>query len=92
MTKEDFNLKYKDYLEEGFYGLSLSNPDAIKYLDKKFEILIKKPNFKYIQIKLKFNRVCFYANGLTREEIYEIENNLTKIYEIKGFNCRKTQL
>lgn len=86
MTKEDFNLKYKDYLEEGFYGLSLSNPDAIKYLDEKFETLIKKPNFKYSQIKLKFNSICFYANGLNDEEIFEIENNLTKIYEINKNN------
>jgi len=62
MTTEEFNEKYKDYLEEGHYGLDISYPSVIEYLDKVFQDLIKIPDFKYSQIKLKFNYSRFYTN------------------------------
>lgn len=62
MTVNEFNEKYKDYLEEGHYGLDLNNPNIIKYLDEIFEGLIKIPGFKYTQIKEKFGSSRFYTN------------------------------
>ena len=49
-TAEEFNIKYKDYLEIGHYGLDLDNPEAIEYLDNEFQEFIKIPNFSYSQI------------------------------------------
>ncbi len=80
MTSEEFNLKYKNYLEDGFYGLALNNEKAIQYLDEKFQEFVKRPDFKYSQIKSKFNSFCFYADGISAEEQYEIEDDLAKIY------------
>lgn len=73
--------KYKDYLEDRFTGLELSNEEVIEYLDKEFEELIKLPNFKYSQIKGKFNWFCFYCEGVSSEKRAEIENKIKEIYE-----------
>ena len=62
MTSEEFNEKYKDYLEEGHYGLALEEKNVIKYLDDVFKDLIKIPGFKYSQIKEKFGSSRFYTN------------------------------
>ena len=62
MTVSEFNEKYKEYLEEGHYGLDISTPSIIKYLDEMFQDLIKIPGFKYSQIKEKFNTSRFYTN------------------------------
>lgn len=61
-TTKEFNDKYADYLEERNYGLAIENPGVIKYLDQMFEGLIKIPGFKYSQIKVKYDMVCFYTN------------------------------
>lgn len=81
MTPEEFNEKYKDFLEEGHYGLTLSKPEAIEYLDREFEELIKIPGFQYSQIKSKWNYFCFYNEGVSAEKTVEIENRLKEIYE-----------
>jgi hypothetical protein len=81
LTAEDFNEKYKDYLEEGHYGLDLYKQEAIDYLDKEFQDFIKIPGFKYSQIKSKFNWFCFYNNGVSREKTMEVEKILKEIYE-----------
>lgn len=62
MTASEFNEKYKEYLEEGHYGLDISTPSIIKYLDEMFQDLIKIPGFKYSQIKEKFSTSRFYTN------------------------------
>lgn len=62
MTTNEFNQKYKEYLEEGHYGLDISIPTVINYMDEVFEGLTKIPGFKYTQIKLKFNMCRFYSN------------------------------
>jgi hypothetical protein len=81
MTQIEFNGKYGKYLEEGHYGLALDNPEVIEYLDKEYEELIKLPNFKYSQIKGKFNWFCFYCEGVSSEKRAEIENKIKEIYE-----------
>lgn len=80
-TTEQFNKKYKDYLEKGHYGLDLSKPEAIEYLDKEFQEFIKIPGFSYSQIKSKFNSFRFYNEGISLEKTNEIEQKLKEIYE-----------
>lgn len=81
-TAEEFNQKYKDYLEKGHYGLDLHKPEAIEYLDKEFQEFIKIPNFTYSQIKCKFGSFRFYNEGLSMEKTQEIEQKLKEIYAV----------
>jgi hypothetical protein len=61
MTTKEFNEKYKDYLEEGHYGLDINIPSVVEYLNNIFEYgLTFLPGFKYSQIKLKFGMARFY--------------------------------
>jgi hypothetical protein len=62
MTSDEFNIKYKDYLEEGHYGLDIDIPLVVKYLDEIFQGLIKIPGFQYSQIKSKYSSCRFYTN------------------------------
>lgn len=80
-TSKEFNEKYKDYLNENHYGLALDNSEVIKYLNDEFQELIKIPNFKYYQIKGKFNWFSFYAEGVSLEKRREIETKIKEIYE-----------
>jgi hypothetical protein len=93
MTSREFNQKYKDYLEEGHYGLDVNIPSVVEYLDSIFDNgLINIEGFKYQQIKLKFNMARFYfdtdlpnkleviiANGI-EEQI----NRLVKEYDLQN--------
>ena len=93
MTSREFNEKYKDYLEEGHYGLDVNIPSVVDYLDSIFSNgLINVGGFKYHQIKLKFNMARFYfisdlpntleviiANGI-EEQI----NRLVKEYDLQN--------
>jgi len=81
MTANEFNIKYKDYLEEGHYGLALGNEEAIKYLDNEFQEFIKIPGFSYSQIKSKFNNFCFYNEGVPSKKTIEVEQTLKEIYD-----------
>lgn len=78
MTIEQFNEKYKDFLEEGHYGLAVGEEKFMDYLDKKFQEFIKIPGFKYSQIKVKFGMGRFYCEGLSPEEVNEVENKITE--------------
>ena len=63
MTSFEFNKKYESYLEEGHYGLAINIPSVVEFLDEIFsKVLIHLPDFKYSQIKLKFNMCRFYSN------------------------------
>jgi len=79
MTSEEFNKKYSDFLEKDHYGLAINDPEFTKWLDKKFEEWTKRPNFNYSQIKAKFGTGRFYAEGVTLEEIYEVERCITNL-------------
>ncbi len=78
MNSSDFNKKYEKYLEEGHYGLAVNDTKFIQWLDNKFEEFIKRPGFKFSQIKIKFGMGRFYAEGLTSEEIVEVQNKITE--------------
>jgi hypothetical protein len=78
MTSFEFNEKYKDFLEEGHYGLAINIPEIVDYLDNKFQELIQVPGFKYSQIKLKFNMSRFYCQP--REiDSYEVEKEIDRL-------------
>lgn len=79
MTIDQFNDKWKDYLEEGHYGLAIKSPEVIEYLDKVFEDLTKIPNFSFAQIKTKFGFSCFYADGISLALRSTIELKLNSI-------------
>lgn len=79
MTDSEFNIKYKKYLEEGHYGLSIHKEEFANWLDSKFQEFIKKPGFSYSQIKTKFGTGRFYCEGLTSEEVTEVENKITEL-------------
>lgn len=80
MTANEFNTKYAAYLEKGHYGAEgFDDPEFLKWLDVKFQEFIKQPNFSYSQIKSKFNMGRFYAEGLTGEQISEVENKITEL-------------
>lgn len=78
MTSAEFNEKYKEYLEEGHYGLDIDILPVVTYLDNVFEDMVKLPNFKYSQIKLKFNTACFY-----------FDTDLKKIVTLLGIGIEK---
>lgn len=79
MTVEQFNKKYKNYLEEGHYGLSLGDDEFIEWLDGQFEKFITYPGFKFTQIKEKFGMGRFYCDGLPKELINEVEDKISKL-------------
>lgn len=85
MNSNEFNEKYKDYISEGFYGLGFDIPEVTEYLDKVMEDLITIPNFKILQIKLKFNMPRFYFETSWKNKHLEgalenkIENDINKL-------------
>ena len=80
MTAEEFNKKYSAYLEERFYGLDISHPEVVEYLDKEFEKEIgKNPAFQYSQIKMKFGSSRVYTtSGKSSEWETEIDRIFSK--------------
>ena len=83
MTCEEFNEHYKDYKEDGYYGLDFDIPNVTKFLDKIFQDLIQIPGFKYSQIKLKFNMARVYTTcGVTMNFLIEEKiNQIVKAYD-----------
>lgn len=79
MTTKEFNEKYGKYLEEGHYGLAIGEPQFVEWLDQKFQKFIIKPGFTYSQIKSKFGMGRFYCEGLTPQEINEVEQRINDL-------------
>lgn len=78
MTAEEFNKKYSAYLEERHYGLDISHPEVVEYLDKEFEREIEKnPVFQYSQIKMKFGSSRVYS---TSDKSSEWEDEIDRIF------------
>ena len=61
-TTTEFTTKYKDYLEEGHYGMSIDEPSILTYVDQIFNDLIKIPGFQFSQIKTKYGLARVYTN------------------------------
>ena len=79
MTPEQFDQKWKNHLEPGHYGLDITHPDVITYLDQKFTQLQEEfPNFQYSQIKLKFGQARVYMEP-PQIKTHEIEQDINQI-------------
>jgi hypothetical protein len=61
-TIDEFNKKYKDYIEEGHYGMGIGESSVLAYVDQIFNDLIKIPGFQFSQIKTKFGMARVYTN------------------------------
>lgn len=81
MTEQEFNTKYADYIEEGFLGLEVDIEPITQWLDGIMSVLIKIPEFKLKQIKLKFGMFRFYSNLHNLYFELMIENKLNDIYD-----------
>lgn len=93
-TSREFNDKYKDYLEEGHYGMDINEPSVLTYVDQIFNDLIKIPEFKYQQVKTKFGLARVYTNlndllpfvgRIINQELEEKINFILKVeYELEN--------
>ena len=79
MTAEEFNKKYEAFLEKGHYGLAITDERVVDMLDSKFQEFIKRPGFKYSQIKLKFGFSRFYCEEIDGDEIDSIEKEINEL-------------
>lgn len=61
-TTKEFNEKYKEYIEEGHYGMDINEPSVLVYVDQIFNDLTQIPGFKYQQIKTKYGLARVYTN------------------------------
>lgn len=61
-TSKEFNEKYKDFLAEGHYGMDISIPSVLAYVDEIFQDFTKIQGFKYQQIKTKYGLARVYTN------------------------------
>ena len=60
MTREEFNLTYKQWIPALWDGLDFDIPQVTEYLDQVMQDLILIPGFEMHQIKLKFDWPRFY--------------------------------
>ena len=86
MTSKEFNEKYKDYLEEGHYGMSISDEDVISISDKFFQRCIELPEFSYSQIKTKFGTSRVYCEPAIKLDTSFLEDVINLILKIKREN------
>ena len=60
-TSNEFNDKYKDYLDDES-GMLLDIPSVLSYVDQIFQDLIQIPGFKYQQIRTMHGLAKVYTN------------------------------
>jgi hypothetical protein len=92
-TNQEFNDKYKDYLQEEHYGMAIEVTSVLTYVDQIFQDLIKIPGFKYQQIKTKYGLARVYTNldeiipfagRILHQELEEKINFILKVeYELE---------
>jgi hypothetical protein len=81
MNTKEFNAKWAAHLEPGHYGLSLPLSAVVEYLDRQFtELATAYPDFRYTQVKSKFNWYSLYATGIPVEKIHAIEKEIARLY------------
>ena len=59
---KEFNDKYDAYLDKDHGGMQIQVPAVLIYVDQIFNDLIKIPDFKYQQIKIKYGLARVYTN------------------------------
>lgn len=89
MNKSEFNEKYKDYLEEGHYGMAICDEDVINICDIYFQDIIETQikGFTYSQIKTKFGKARVYMDASeTNINVTLLETMIDIILKIKREN------
>jgi hypothetical protein len=92
-TSKEFNEKYKEYIEEGHYGMDIHEPSVLAYIDQIFNDLTKIPGFQFSQVKTKFGLARVYTNledvlpfvgRIINQELEEKINFILKVeYELE---------
>ena len=92
-TSQEFNEKYKDYLNHES-GMLLEIPSVIAYVDQIFQDLIKIPDFKYQQIRTVYGlakvvtnlqEIIPFAGRILEQELEEKINFILKVeFEIEN--------
>lgn len=93
-TADEFNEKYKEYIEESHYGMEIGEPSVLIYVDQIFNDLIKIPGFQFSQIKTKYGMARVYTNlddtlpfvgRIINQELEEKINFILKVeYELEN--------
>jgi hypothetical protein len=93
-TSKEFNEKYKEYIEEGHYGMDINEPSVLIYVDQIFNDLIKIPGFEFSQVKTKYGLARVYTNledvlpfvgRIINQELEEKINFILKVeYELEN--------
>ena len=84
-TCKEFNEKYVNWLEPGFYGLAIDDEDVVNYLDTHFTLFVQQhSNFSYAQIKTKFSSVRFYCTGPSEKIVSMIERDIEGYLRVKN--------
>lgn len=93
-TVEEFNSKYKQYLEETHIGLNIEIPAIVSYLNEVFNDLIKIEGFTYQEIVIRhgLSRICTnldellpFAGRIIHRELEDKINFILKVeYEIEN--------
>ena len=99
MTQQEFNLKYKQYIPEGWFGLEFDEPKVTVFLDEIMQDLIQIPGFELHQIKLKFNWPRFYFSTGFKSKVLEfgiqqdLQERISKIRRgYDNFNTAKLRV
>lgn len=81
MTQADFNKKYENFTEPGFKNpMQITTPEVIIFVDGLFQDLIKIPDFKVSQIKVKFDYARVYTS-LGQAMNLLIEQGINEIFK-----------
>lgn len=93
-TSKEFNEKYKEYIEEGHYGMDINESSVLAYVDQIFNDLKEIPGFKYQQVKIKYGLSRVYTNldgllpfvgRIINQELEEKINFILKVeYELEN--------
>ena len=93
-TTAEFNEKYKEYIEEGHYGMDINEPSVLAYVDQIFNDLTKIPGFQFSQVKIKYGLARVYTNledilpfvgRIINQELEEKINFILKVeYELEN--------
>lgn len=85
----ELRTKWKDYIEPKYYGFSLGEPTPAVWLDVLDEfldyIVSVHPNFKILQLKIKYGQICIYLDNISpdiQELISDLEDLLQDEYLI----------
>jgi hypothetical protein len=93
-TSKEFNEKYKEYIEEGHYGMDINEPSVLAYVDQIFNDLKEIPGFQFSQVKTKYGLARVYTNleetlpfvgRIINQELEEKINFILKVeYELEN--------